>query len=63
LPSWSVDDELLALDDLYRGERKVSTLGYTYTLARNQGLDDQIVRWEWHPDLLEWPHLHVAAGV
>lgn len=52
-----------ATSERFPGERKVSTLAYTYTVSRDPILDDQIIRWEWHPDLLEWPHLHVAAGV
>lgn len=48
-----------------KGERKVSTLEYAYTLAEDQGLHRQFCSWEWQPaggSASSQPHVHVRRG-
>lgn len=46
-------------DRRWRGEWKVKTLGYAYTVGLGPNDGDQLVAWHWHPDVLEACHLHV----
>lgn len=50
-------------DRRYRGEWKVATDGYAYTLATDEALSHEVVAWHWHPQTRPDPHLHIGRGL
>jgi hypothetical protein len=47
-------------DNRYRGEWKVRTDGYAYTLAIDEDLNQELIAWHWHPTSRPDTHLHVG---